>query len=457
MNDPGEVLLDLRDWSLVRDGTDGPRTILSQINLSVRHGEWVGILGANGSGKTSLLRYLAGEYSPLRTSCGLVFQDPDESFVAGSVSAELSLGHEHVDAARLLSEYGLTDTADLDPRLLSAGEKQRLNLAVIEALQPAVLCCDEPSSLQDDRQTQWLHDRLRRWRAHTGGTIVMTTQDRDEAALADRLVVLENGRIVTAGPVGEVLDHAAAGRIVGPATAPANTGATGDRRGDSRDTGLGAGEPVARWQGLACRFGDSGRGFSGVDLDIRAGDRIGVVGPNGCGKSTLLAVAAGVRPPDAGTCLLAGRRLYRRRGFDLDHGAALLAPQFPEYLFTRTTVAEEIALDPALASHEPGDLLARVGLPAALAGCNPHALSSGQRRRLALALTVLSRRPLILLDEPSAALDRDGTARLLELLATLPRTSALVIASHDRTLLAACGCTILRLEKNRLAATEAGY
>jgi energy-coupling factor transporter ATP-binding protein EcfA2 len=196
---------------------------------------------------------------------------------------------------------------------------------------------------------------------------------------------------------------------------------------------------------VGCRFPATGGGFGPVDLDLFSGQRIGLTGPNGCGKSSLLAVAAGLRRPDSGSCFLGQRRLYRDSEVDLDHGAALLAPQFPEYFFTRTRVKDEVELDPALARLDLPGILAWAGLPPGAADRNPYELSSGQRRRLAVALVLLSGRPLLLLDEPTACLDNPGRARLLELLAEVPADAAIVVASHDADFLAAGGFTIHEL------------
>jgi len=178
---------------------------------------------------------------------------------------------------------------------------------------------------------------------------------------------------------------------------------------------------------------------------VRAGERIGLTGPNGCGKSTVLAACAGLRRPEGGTVRINGRPLYAAGRRDLDHGLALLAPQFPEYMFTSGTVRQEIELDPGLAATGPATVLAALGLPAGLLDRNPHSLSTGQRRRLALGLVLGADRSLLLLDEPGAALDRDGQVRVLALLEQVPTTSAMVIVSHDPDFLAAAGCRTVAL------------
>jgi energy-coupling factor transporter ATP-binding protein EcfA2 len=434
----------------VRDTADGPVTLLQDINFTLRRGEWIGLLGPNGSGKTSLLRWLAGEESPLDMPRGYVFQDPDEQIIGATVKEELSLGRPPGDHAALLSLYGLDRQANLDPRLLSAGEKQRLAVAVAMSGGPQVLLCDEPTTLQDARHGAWLRQHLLQWRQQTDGSLVLSTQRRTEAELCDRLLVLQGGRIVAAGVPETILSQpqvidmlawperprAEAAAPVGPVTGQPATGRVAEERRP-------AGEPpAAEWRAVAYYFAATGRGFRGVDLTIPPGARVGITGPNGCGKSTLLALAVGLLRPLEGSCLLGGRPLAVRKVPDLDHGLALLAPQFPEYLFTRTSVRGEVALDPALAALATGQLLDRIGLPSAYEPRNPHELSSGQKRRLALALVLHSRRPLLLLDEPTAGLDGEGRRRVIAMLADLPNRTALVIASHDVDFLISCGCTV---------------
>lgn len=183
----------------------------------------------------------------------------------------------------------------------------------------------------------------------------------------------------------------------------------------------------------------------GVSFDIPRGETFALVGPNGCGKSTLLAACAGARRPDRGEVALGSRRLYARSALDTRHGLAMLSPQFPEYLFSRTTVAAEIAVDPGLADQPAGAFLAGLGLPADAAGRHPRDLSSGQRRRLALALALRSRRPLVLVDEPTVGLDGPGRRLARALLEEAPRDAAVVVASHDHRFLAALGCEVRRL------------
>jgi energy-coupling factor transport system ATP-binding protein len=431
-----EPLLRLRDWSLSRRVPGGEQVVLDSIDLDLWPGCWVAVIGANGSGKSSLLKYLASEESPVSDRAAIMFQDPDEQIFASSVERELTLGRPGLDAPTVLGEYGLGDLSRLDPALISAGQKQRLALAVALAGEPELLLCDEPTALQDPHQAAWVLDKLDRWRTSRSGCLVTATCDRREAARADRLVVLEAGRIVRDGEPAALLDDPVVIGLLGDGR---ETAATTAWRPEASEA------PVLSLHGVACRFAGAGGGFGPLDLELGPGARLGITGANGCGKSTLLAACTGARRPDRGLVRIAGHELYVDRQRDLEHGLALLAPQFPEYLFTRSTVADEIGLDPALADRDVPEFLRHLGLSPAIGPRNPFTLSCGQRRRLALGLVLGSGRRLLLLDEPTAALDRRGRALVLDLLEALPPAAALVIASHDRDFLAAAGCRLFAM------------
>lgn len=428
----GNPFLALHGWTLSQRRPGGQATLMADLDLVLRPGGWVAIAGPNGSGKSSLLTFLAGAGSPLRVPAALLPQDPDDQFVAETVGGELALGRR--GPVVVPSGFGLEALLDADPRLLSAGQKQRLALAVALGSEPRVLLCDEPTALQDARQAEWVLARLDAWRRETGGCVVTATCDRREALRADELLILGDGRVVARGDPASLLGESAWLDLFDEGTEGIRSGAVVPRTPE-------LGTPLLNLAGVACRFGTHG-GFAGVDLDLRAGDRLGICGDNGCGKSTLLAVCAGMRRPDAGEVRLGSRRLYARGPQDTSHGLALLAPQFPEYLFSRSSVAREIAVDPALAGVDVADFAGELGLPPDVASRHPRDLSSGQRRRLALGLVLRSGRPLLLLDEPTVALDGPGRRLVRRLLEAVPDEATVVVASHDHRFLTAVGCEI---------------
>ncbi len=438
-----EILLELENWSLVRRQGGREITLLDKINLRLTRGRWLAVLGANGSGKSSLLKYLASEESPLAEETAIMFQDPDDQIIASTVNRELTLGRETLQPGPMLDKFSLSGLGGLDPRLLSAGQKQRLVLAVALAGDPQVLLADEPTALQDGQQAAWILQQLAAWLHHSDRTLITATCSRQEAIRAHEILVLDHGQVILHGPTEEFIHDPRVVALLGEGIQDESLKVPWDFSKDSDD-------PVLRISDLTCHFQGPGGGFHIPHLRLSCGRRLGITGRNGSGKSTLLAACAGVRKPDGGQIMLAGHQMYGRRNPDLDHGLAMLAPQFPEYLFTRETVAREIAVDSALQALPVHDFLQEMGLDPALESGNPHSLSSGQRRRLALGMVLFSGRPLLLLDEPTAALDRQGRQRVLELLADLPSQAILIIASHDQDLLAAAGCSIMNLDDHYL-------
>lgn len=213
------------------DGTSG----LTDVDLEVSEGAFVVIAGPNGSGKTTLLRHLNGLLLPTsgtvrldgfsvarnlikaRQMVGMIFQDPDSQIVGETVYDDIAFGPENLGLARskikkrvsaALDIVGLTELADQRPHLLSGGEKRRLAIAGILAMQPRVIVFDEPFSSLDYpgvkqvlRQILALHQ--------SGHTIIVTTHDLEKVlAHADRLIFMNNGRIERDGSPQEIVHEA---------------------------------------------------------------------------------------------------------------------------------------------------------------------------------------------------------------------------------------------------------
>lgn len=205
-------------------------------------------------------------------------------------------------------------------------------------------------------------------------------------------------------------------------------------------------DPLLSVRGITRRFGDRTI-LDGVDLDVRSGEAVGVVGPNGSGKSTLLRCIVGTDEPSGGSVSLAGRTLDERA---------------PEVRRDLAVVMDDIDFFPDLSVVEHLDLVARahtqpdaeeivngvlgeVGLME-VSGQLPSTLSSGQRRRLALASALVRPRRLLVLDEPEQRLDVDGVQWLgSRLLAEKADGRAVLLVSHDADLVARVCDRVVRL------------
>ena len=213
------------------DGTLG----LADINLAIQEGALVIIAGENGSGKTTFLKHLNGLLRPntgtvslaglsvsgdivrARQLVGMVFQNADSQIVGETVYSDVAFGPENLGLARsevnkrvteALEAVDLTRLAQQRPHLLSGGEKRRLSIAAVLAMNPRVIAMDEPfSSLDYPGVKQVLHHILALHR--TGHTILVTTHDVEKIiAHADRLIIMKNGRIVRDGIPSEVIKEA---------------------------------------------------------------------------------------------------------------------------------------------------------------------------------------------------------------------------------------------------------
>ena len=204
-----------------------------QVNLALKQGEFLGVLGANGSGKSTLARLCCGLLMPtkgrilvdglatdveenlphIHQQIGLVFQHPDNQFVASTVETEVAFGLENkalsskeirsgVDEA--LARFHLSDLSKAQPHLLSGGEKRLLSLADIWAIRPKLMIVDEPLTMLDPGTRKRIHELLQELRG-TGQTIIWITHNMGEIMMADHVMVMAGGEMVWIGTPYELL------------------------------------------------------------------------------------------------------------------------------------------------------------------------------------------------------------------------------------------------------------
>lgn len=212
------------------------RMALDHVNLSIKEGEFVAVLGTNGSGKSTLAKHLNAILLPttgvcriagmdtreaerlwdIRQTVGMVFQNPDNQIIAAIVEDDVAFGPENlgipsdeirrrVDEA--LISVGMASFRGFAPHLLSGGQKQRVAIAGTLAMKTKCLVLDEPTAMLDPIGRKEVLDTVRRLHRESGITVVYITHFMEEAAAAQRLIVMENGKIAEDGSPKEIFSR----------------------------------------------------------------------------------------------------------------------------------------------------------------------------------------------------------------------------------------------------------
>jgi energy-coupling factor transport system ATP-binding protein len=469
----------------------GDKPVLSGVDLQVDEGELVLVVGATGSGKTTLLRCVNGlvphfsggtlsgrvtvdgrdtrTHRPrdLADVVGVVGQDPAAAFVTDTVEEELAYGMEslgvHGDVMRrrveeTLDLLGLADIRRRTLRTLSGGQQQRVAIGGVLAAHPRILVLDEPTSALDPVAAEEVLAALTRL-VHDLGLTVLLAEHRLERVVqyADRVVVVENGAVSSNLPAAAMAMSPVSppivdlGRLAGWSPLPLSVRDARRVAGPMRQTL--AGHAPARVVRSITVTGHSesllsaralvvNRGrravLRGIDLQVRAGEVVALMGRNGSGKSTLLAASCGQLPARGGNVRTGGldpaalkpRELLRHVG---------LVPQDPGMLLYAETVGAECRAADTDVRAAPGTtraLLVHLA-PAVQDGTHPRDLSEGQRLALALAIVLAGEPPLVLLDEPTRGLDYGAKTRLVASLRSLAAQGhGVLVATHDVELVA---------------------
>jgi energy-coupling factor transport system ATP-binding protein len=430
-----------------------PEPALREVTLRVAGGLTL-VAGPSGGGKSTLLRvfnglvphFHGGQVSgraevagrnivttrtrDLARQVGFVFQDPELQTVYATVDREVAFGLENAAVptaeipgrvAEALNEAGVAHLAGRSMRTLSGGERQRVALASALAMRPQLVVLDEPTSQLDEEGAALVLLAARRVVAQGRTLVVSEHRLRALMGAADQLVTVEDGRVSLTDPRGW---------LEPPFPRP----------GVARSSG--GGEVVCI---SAAAAGFDGRPvLEKVELAVRSGEVVALMGPNGGGKTTLLRLIAGLLSPMTGT-------VERRPG------RVAYLPQNPAALLHRPTVRDEVrfTIDRSGESEKPETILAQLGL-LHVAGRYPRDLSSGERQRAAVAAVLAGSPGLVLLDEPTRGMDARAREALVRLAAALrERGAAVVIATHDSDLRDAVADRVLMVACGRVSAAPA--
>lgn len=444
----GDIRVDRLTWRPL--GRRAPT--LANVDLVIRPGERVLVVGPSGAGKSTLLLALTGALGTTITGdlsgsvevggrLGLLPQDPADAIVAEHVGRDVAFGPENAGLPRpdiwtrvdeALRDVALPYPSDRLITALSGGEVQRVILAGVLAMRPDVLLLDEPTSMLDGGGANAAREAIL---AAAGDRTLVVVEHRFEPWLdhVHRVVVLGRGGIVMGdGTVAEFLagpTHEGLWMPGAPAPAPADV--------PPELVAPESAEPVSMDDVHVTLTARTLRGrqrteaLRGLSAEVTPGRITALVGPSGSGKSTAIAVLGGLLRATSGQVApdrsaLASRRLAAEVGW---------VPQNPEHGFLSGSVAGEVGYTARRVGRDVriNEVLDVLGL-AGLAGANPHRLSGGEQRRLALAAGLAHRPGVVLLDEPTVGQDPDTWAAVVGWMAAARCAGAVVAcATHDET------------------------
>ena len=459
------------------------RRALDDISLTVRPGQFWVLCGPSGCGKSTLLRQCKSVLTPhgaaeggiffegvplqdvpnrrQSSEIGFVLQSPEHQVVTDKVWHELAFGMESLGfdtpsirrrVAEMASFFGIQDWFYKGVDQLSGGQKQLLSLASVMVLQPKVLILDEPTSQLDPIAASEFLQTLGRINRELGTTVILTEHRLEEALpLATDAAVLDGGRLLCTGTPAEVgrqlrdrghgmfLAMPAAMRVWASVRSDAPCPVTVREGRDflrlwSNDHTLlplpeearpARGEPVLEGRGLFFRY-EPGLPdvVKGLDITVRRGEFMALLGGNGAGKTTSLHLLSGALTPQRGEVRRTGRI-----------GAL---PQNPQALFVKKTVREDLCevfdgqrIDPALKERRVAQAVSLCRLTELL-DRHPYDLSGGEQQRAALCKVLLLDPEILLLDEPTKGLDAEFKQELASILRALTAGGVTILmVSHD--------------------------
>ena len=497
--------------------------VLKNVSLTVPEGQFLAVLGHNGCGKSTLAKHFNAILTPtegrvtvngidtadesrlfdIRQSVGMVFQNPDNQLVATIVEEDVAFAPENLgvppeeirrrvdDALKQVDMYEFREHA---PHQLSGGQKQRVAIAGIIAMQPRCIVMDEPTAMLDPKGRKEVMKTIKYLNREKGITVVLITHYMDEAAQADRVVVMDDGRVIMddvpkrifsqaerlkavgldvpqvtelccmlrSGGVdisGEIIfEEECAGAI---AALPMKEKFTKEET--ERSESAPAGEALVDIRDVTYKY-SIGTPFEkvavdNVSLSVDKGEFVGIIGHTGSGKSTLIQHLNGLIKPTSGEILVDGVNIWDKKVNIRDIRFKLgIVFQYSEHQLFEETVAKDIAYGPKNMGLSKEETERRVHEAAAsmdiehLLERSPFELSGGQQRRVALAGVLAMDPQVLILDEPAAGLDPKGRDKILSQIKRYHENSGktVLLVSHSMEDIVKYASKVLVMNKGRL-------
>lgn len=497
--------------------------VLKDISLSVPEGQFLAVLGHNGCGKSTLAKHFNAILTPtsgkvsvvgidtadeeriydIRQNVGMVFQNPDNQLVATIVEEDVAFApenlgvpteeiRERVDSA--LKQVDMYEYRTHAPHQLSGGQKQRVAIAGIIAMQPRCIVMDEPTAMLDPKGRREVMKTIKYLNREKGITVILITHYMDEAAQADRVVVMDKGHIIMDDVPKKIFSQASRLREVGldvpqvtelchklissgvavspeiiyedecaEALAQLLHGKTLLLPEKQQRAEKPASEGIVELRDVTYKY-SVGTPFEktavdAVSLSVEKGEFVGIIGHTGSGKSTLIQHLNGLIKPTSGLVLVEGRNIWDKgvniRDIRFKVGIVF---QYSEHQLFEETVAKDIAYGPGNMGLPPEEIERRVKSAAESMGIthllerSPFELSGGQQRRVALAGVLAMEPEVLILDEPAAGLDPKGRDKILSQIQSYHKASGrtILLVSHSMEDIVKFATKVLVMNKGKL-------
>lgn len=463
--------------------------VLRDVSFAVSEREIFGIIGPSGCGKSTLMLALSGlipqsikgdmhgtvlvagkdtrtlSMPGLSQTVQILFQSPESQLFALNVEDEITFGLENLNLPwgkiekrleRVLRELDIEHVRHRSIEELSSGQKQRVALAAILAMEPKILLFDEPTANLDPPAVRKLGETIRALRKkHT--VIIVEHNVEFLQGLADRMLLMDHGRAVLVGTPQKVFESRDYRRIMLPPhdarkmMAKLRSIPSATKRA-----------PALRIRDLNFTYQNKAKALSDIHLDIGRGEFVGIIGLNGSGKSTLALNLIGLLR-GKGRIMLDGKDMTKLDVYERTKRIGYVF-QNPNYQLFEENLDDEIAFGPRNMGLNGAEVKRRVEEAlhvTDLAQCresDPHALSVGQKRRVSIASVLAMKPDIIIIDEPDTGLDHKTARNLMEYVKKLNKAGKTVIMiSHSIELVAEYCDRIIGLKDGKIVTPEDVY
>ncbi len=496
------------------------KKILDDLNIEVEPGDFIAILGHNGSGKSTFAKHLNALLLPdegniyidgddtksveelwkIREKCGMVFQNPDNQIVGVTVEEDVGFGPENLGVKTekiwdrikdSLTKVDMYKYRKKSPNHLSGGQKQRVAIASSLAMKPKCIVLDEPTAMLDPQGRKEVMDIIKSLNENENITVILITHHMNEAIMAKKVVVIDDGKIALQGTPREVFSNVEQikklkldmpqimelsyelykcgkfGRYdiltidefvkeIEKLSNSQNDKDIADKEDakdkedandteDTEDTRNKSIEPILSLKNVCLKYEENTsmevKALDDISLDIYNDEFIGIIGHTGSGKSSLVQVMNGLIKANGGEVTYKGENIkdksFDKKRLHLDVG---LVFQYPESQLFEETVLKDVMFGPLNkgmseeeAKEAAKEALEMLGIGENYYNDSPFELSGGEKRRIAIAGVLAMNPEIIILDEPTAGLDPMSRNNLLNSLKRLQtdKEKTIIIVSHN--------------------------